>query len=172
MELLSFFGPRTCFWHLYIWVPGNGGNGNWLVFLSKETVTQYKVPQTRKWSPGLQDGGRRCPSQSHRWGLPPGYRWEVVSDNASFISKLAQHLLPGSHIDFLPNIALYCTFKNSYLLLLSGFWDLGSKNHSLHFFVSSILSRGRSVWTDIIANKLQLTDSIFMNSMEETDAFH
>lgn len=57
-------------------------SGNRLALLLKETGTQYKAPQARKWSSGLQEEGKGWVTlKSALWRLPLGYWEEVVSAN-------------------------------------------------------------------------------------------
>ena len=39
-------------------------SGNWLALLLNETGTQYKAPQARKWSSGLQEEGKSLGRQN------------------------------------------------------------------------------------------------------------
>ena len=57
-------------------------SGNWLALLLNETGTQYKAPQARKWSSGLQEEGKWWVTlKSVLWRLPLGSWEEVVSAN-------------------------------------------------------------------------------------------
>lgn len=57
-------------------------SGNRLALRLKETGTQYKAPQARKWSSGLQEEGKGWVTlKSALWRLPLGYWEELVSAN-------------------------------------------------------------------------------------------